>query len=311
MHAIKLLTAGILLLMSATGIAEETSDIKVNALAARMQQIEQALNNNALLDMAKRMAALQREVRELRGENERLVYELNSIKTLQREQYMDIDRRLQSLSATAITTAPAATTVPAGTTTAAGTGTTGSPEGSASDLTASTAISTAPATVPQDISTTAVPDASSIPAPSEPVATATIGQVVSPEAAIDAARDYKNAFTLLKGGKYDDSIAAFESFLQRHPDSKYAANAQYWLAEANYVSRRYPRALVEFSTVVNKYPASSKLADARLKLGFTHYELGQYQEARDELTRLRAQFPNSSVASLAQQRLERMSREGN
>jgi len=52
------------------------------------------------------------------------------------------------------------------------------------------------------------------------------------------------------------------------------------------------------------------VADAKLKLGFTHYELGQYEESRIELTRLRAQFPNSSVASLAQQRLERMAREG-
>ena len=46
-------------------------------------------------------------------------------------------------------------------------------------------------------------------------------------------------------------------------------------------------------------------------LGFTYYELEKYEEARVELTRLRAQFPNSSVATLAQQRLERMSREGN
>ena len=135
--------------------------------------------------------------------------------------------------------------------------------------------------------------------------------MVSPETASEVVEEYKNAFTLLKSGKYDDSIASFESFLRKHPDSKYAANAQYWLAEANYVTRRYPQALVEFSAVVTKYPASSKLADARLKLAFTHYELGQFEEARAELTRLRAQFPNSSVASLAQERLGRMSREGN
>ena len=67
---------------------------------------------------------------------------------------------------------------------------------------------------------------------------------------------------------------------------------------------------MEFSKVINTYPVSSKVADARLKLGFTHYELGQYEEARIELTRVRAQFPNSTVANLAQQRLERMSREG-
>ena len=69
-------------------------------------------------------------------------------------------------------------------------------------------------------------------------------------------KDYKNAFTLLKQGKYDDSIVAFNGFLQTHSDSKYASNAQYWLAEANYVSKKYPQALTEFSKVIEQYPAS-------------------------------------------------------
>ncbi len=284
MRVINFLVAGFVLLPAVVS-AEEITDVKVSALAERMQKIEQVLNNQALIDLAQRTAALQREVRELRGENERLRYELDSIKTLQREQFLSIDRRLQSMSATPATAKPAEV-------------------GSESTITATTET---PVPTAQDISSPAEVDVSSEPATSEPAGT---GQVVLLGAATDATRDYKTAFTLLKGGKYDDSIAAFELFLQKHPDSKYAANAQYWLAEANYVSKRYPRALAEFATVVSKYPASSKLADARLKLGFTYYELGQYQEARDELTRLRAQFPNSNVAKMAQQRLERMSREG-
>ena len=284
MRVIIFLAAGFVLLPAVVS-AEEITDAKVSALAERMQKIEQVLNNQALIDLAQRTAALQREVRELRGEIERLRYELDSIKTLQREQFLSIDRRLQSVSATPATAKPAEA-------------------GSESTITATTEI---PVPAAQDISPPAEVDVSSGPAASEPAAT---GQVVLLGAATDATRDYKTAFTLLKGGKYDDSIAAFELFLHKHPDSKYAANAQYWLAEAKYVSKRYPRALAEFSTVVSKYPASSKLADARLKLGFTYYELGQYQEARDELTRLRAQFPNSNVAKMAQQRLERMSREG-
>ena len=285
-RSIFILTVGILLL-PAIVIAEEAPDANVSALTERMQKIEKILNNQALLDMAQRTAALQREVRELRGENERLRYELNSVKTLQREQYLDIDRRLQSLSTTATTA-----------------GDLGDGTGSESGL-AAVPDGSSPAV--QGVSATPESDASTTPAPTEPVVT---GRVVSLGATSDATKDYKTAFTLLKGGKYDESIAAFELYLQKHPDSKYAANAQYWLAEANYVSKRYPRALAEFSTVVSKYPASSKLADARLKLGFTYYELEQYQEARAELTRLRAQFPNSNVAKMAQERLERMSREG-
>ena len=120
---------------------------------------------------------------------------------------------------------------------------------------------------------------------------------------------YRNAFLLLKQRRHDESISAFEDFLATYPNSKYSANAQYWLAEANYVTKRYDRALTEFQKVLDQYPTSSKVPDARLKMGYTYYELEQWEDARVTLTRLRAQFPNSTVAGLAQQRLERMERE--
>ncbi len=282
---IKLLVAVALMLVSTIVVADKATDAKVNALDARMQRIERVVDNQALLNMAQRIEALQREVQELRGENERLVHEINTLKIRQREQYLDIDRRLQSS-----TSVPGTASIPA----SSGVSVTNTEGMQSQDVTQSP-----PTSLPPSATST-----------SSQIETTTSGTTVATVASSDVAQDYKNAFTLLKQGKYDDSIVAFGSFLQTHPDSKYAANAQYWLAEANYVSKHYPQALSEFSKVVNKYPASSKVADARLKLGFTHYELGQYEEARVELTRLRAQFPNSTVASLAQQRLERMSREG-
>ncbi len=282
---IKLLVAVALMLVSTIVVADKATDAKVNALDARMQRIERVVDNQALLNMAQRIEALQREVQELRGENERLVHEINTLKIRQREQYLDIDRRLQSS-----TSVPGTASIPA----SSGVSVTNTEGMQSQDVTQSP-----PTSLPPSATST-----------SSQIETTTSGTTVATVASSDVAQDYKNAFTLLKQGKNDDSIVAFGSILQTHPDSKYAANAQYWLAEANYVSKRYPQALSEFSKVVNKYPASSKVADARLKLGFTHYELGQYEEARVELTRLRAQFPNSTVASLAQQRLERMSREG-
>ena len=110
--------------------------------------------------------------------------------------------------------------------------------------------------------------------------------------------------------KYEESIVAFDGFLKAHPKSKFAANAQYWQAEAHYKVKNYEQALAAFKKVIDKYPASAKVPDARLKLGFTYYELEKWEEARQTLTRLRAQFPNSSVAGLAQQRLELMDTQG-
>lgn len=293
MYIFRLTIAIAIILSSSVAIAGKETDTKIDSLDARMQRIERVVDNQALLNMAKRIEDLQRQVQELRGENERLAHELSTLKLRQREQYLELDSRMQGSSGTAnAVSTPIASSATQNNTTAAQT-------------TLTTEI------IPAQRETT---EATSIPSTSATVATAgaatTSGTTVSETASTDAAQDYKNSFTLLKQGKYDDSIVAFESFLQTHPGSKYAANAQYWLAEANYVSKRYPQALTEFTKVINQYPVSSKVPDAKLKLGFTYYELEKYEEARVELTRLRAQFPNSSVATLAQQRLERMSREG-
>ena len=121
---------------------------------------------------------------------------------------------------------------------------------------------------------------------------------------------YRDAFLLLKQGRHIESIEAFQQFLSGYPNSKYTANAQYWLAEAVYVRKQYDQALIEFTKVVEDYPMSSKVSDARLKVGYTFYELGRWKESREILTQLRAELPDSTVAGLAQQRLERLEREG-
>jgi len=263
--------------VSTVAVAHKSNNERLDAIDARMLKVERVANSEALVKMSQKISAMQREIQQLRGENEQLTHELNSLKTRQREQFLDIDRRLQTSSGGVMINN-------------SGTSDGVLLDNSSVQATQSTGVITS---TDQQVATTTTNSAT--------VATTTSN---------DAAQDYKNAFTLLKQGKYDDSIVAFNGFLQTHSASKYASNAQYWLAEANYVSKRYPQALAEFTKVIEQYPASSKVADAKLKLGFTHYELGQYEQSRVELTRLRAQFPNSSVASLAQQRLERMAREG-
>lgn len=270
---LKLMVTLVLLQVSTMAVAHKANNERLDAMDARMQRVERIANSEALVNLSQRINALQREIQQLRGENEQLTHELNTLKTRQREQYLDIDRRLQT-------------------------------SGSMTNQSSS-----ADGVLLNNNSVDQTQTSDAVSNTDQQITTAN-GATVSSSASNAAAEDYKNAFTLLKQGKYDDSITAFNGFLASHSQSKYASNAQYWLAEANYVSKRYPQALSEFTKVIEQYPASSKVADAKLKLGFTHYELGQYEESRVELTRLRAQFPNSSVASLAQQRLERMAREG-
>jgi TolA-binding protein len=50
--------------------------------------------------------------------------------------------------------------------------------------------------------------------------------------------------------------------------------------------------------------------DAQLKMGYIHYEQGNWVAAREQLQSLVQRFPDSTAARLANERLQRMSREG-
>lgn len=151
-------------------------------------------------------------------------------------------------------------------------------------------------------------------APVPPPSTASVPVVAAPAFAStggkDGAQQYTAAFDLLKEGQYSKSIAAFDSFLTSYPQSKYADNAQYWLGEANYVSRQYKTALDAFQTLIAKFPDSSKISGARLKIGYTYYELKNWAAAKDALMQVVKLYPDTTVASKANDRLERMKREG-
>ena len=91
---------------------------------------------------------------------------------------------------------------------------------------------------------------------------------------------YDEALELLKEGRYNDASAAFQSFLKTYPGSSYADNAQYWLGEVYYVTRKFKPALAEFGKVLTNIRDSTKIADAKLKMGYIHYEkkTGQKRE---------------------------------
>lgn len=141
------------------------------------------------------------------------------------------------------------------------------------------------------------------------------GKVSSPTAVVagdvDGQDAYSQAFTLLKEGQYKESITAFEAFRKNYPDSKYADNAQYWLGEANYVSRDYKKALTEFQQLIAQYPDSSKNAGARLKIGYVYFELKNWSAANEALQQVVKLYPDTTVAKKANERLQRMKREGN
>jgi tol-pal system protein YbgF len=269
------LTTAAVELSTPVDAADPVTDQRLENIDNRVTRLEGLLDNKVLLDMLQRMDELQRELQATRDAADLIGHELESIRERQRELYLDIDQRLRTLEA--VISEPATARA--------------KPMPSAAER----------------------PDAVTAPPPSPAID----GQIAAeqPGAAPPGPRAsdteaYRDAFNLLTSGRYGEAITAFNQFLTDYPQSSYGGNAQYWLAEANYVSGDYARAAEEFNKVIEQYPDSPKVPDAKLKLGFTHYELQQWQAARTVLSEINQEYPNTSVAQLAENRLERMDREG-
>lgn len=147
-------------------------------------------------------------------------------------------------------------------------------------------------------------------APQSP-ATATDRPPETSVAAGDPAKEqatYDAAYSLLRPEqrRYPEAIKAFNSFLRKYPGSDLADNAQYWLAEAYYVTQDNASALAAFRQLTDKYPDSPKVPGALLKMGYILDAEGEKTEARKHLKQVLNKYPSSPAAGMARQRLNTM-----
>ncbi|HEX7028289.1 MAG TPA: YbgF trimerization domain-containing protein, partial [Gammaproteobacteria bacterium] len=176
--------AGMLALVIATGAAAGTRD-DIEALQTGQKDLEGRLalleaQNQGLLEMLKMVEQLQAELRQLRGDVEYQMNELEGLRKRQRELYLDIDRRLSDLQWQPDASGGSATPADGAPSAAAG----GVDKGAAAEGS------------PED------------------------GQGAERER-----NEYKEAFEILREGRYPQAIEAFTRFLQKYPDSGYADNA--------------------------------------------------------------------------------------
>lgn len=107
-------------------------------------------------------------------------------------------------------------------------------------------------------------------------------------------------------GDYDAALAGFKLFIEVHPQSALAANAQYWIGECQYRLGHYHNALISFYNVRSYNPVSPKLAASAFKIGQTYSKLGDYHKARLMFDRVLDQYSEGPEAHLARKALNVM-----
>ncbi len=270
------------------------------SLAERVARLEQqsyagsGSDDGTMLEMLNRLDQMRSELRDLRGLVEEQTFEIEGLKRRQRDQYLDVDRRLQAAESgnSAINTAQLPSTAvrfsqPSPVQT----------QGIGERAQFSRDEPELRSPIDAQIQSTALAGNQ------RPVAN-TLGDPVAEK------RAYESAFADLKDGRYADAAESFTQFLKLFPVGDYTDNAQYWLGESFYVTRNYRIALDSFQKLINQFPGSTKVPDALLKIGYTYYELAQWVEARTTLEKVSKDYAGTTVARLAQGRLRAMRLEG-
>ncbi len=242
------------------------------SLADRVARLEQQAQNKdqSGTGMVNQMQQLQSQVQQLQGQIEELQHQLQTLEDKNKAQYTDLDARMGRLEGGSAGAAAATGNNPPQTQA-------GNPAAAAS------AAAGSPASQP---------------------ATAGSNAAAGDPAAAQAAYDV--AFKAIRAGNYVEASREFRSFIQQYPNHALAPNAWYWLGESYYATTNYPVALESFQQLLNQFPQSDKAPDALLKVGYSQLELKQTAAAKATLTKVTTKYPGSRVASLAQERLQRL-----
>ena len=118
-------------------------------------------------------------------------------------------------------------------------------------------------------------------------------------------KEYEAALNQFKANKYKEAAWGFSAFVQKHPNSSLAPNAQFWLGNAWVAQRNCAKAIEAHSVVTTKYADNAKAPDSWLAIATCQQEMGNATAAKRSLETVVAKYPNSPAADTAQQRLKK------
>ncbi|MBD3670753.1 MAG: tol-pal system protein YbgF [Gammaproteobacteria bacterium] len=127
---------------------------------------------------------------------------------------------------------------------------------------------------------------------------------------LDEQKDYQQGINLLKEFRYAQAAKAFDAYLNKYPQGRYAPIARYWLADSYYSDRKYKPAIEQYQLLLKEYSDSPKAPQALLKVGYSQAELKQWAEARKTMEQVIASYPKTTEADLATRYLQRLKQQG-
>ena len=141
------------------------------------------------------------------------------------------------------------------------------------------------------------------PAPNSgaPPAVAPVNPGISPRRMYDTAwADYTN-------GQWVLAVEGFEAYLKTFPRSELADDAQFYVGQTHFADGQFRDAVSAFEQVLLNYPDGDVVPEASYKRGLALDQLGETDRARQAFELVATNFPDSTMATLAQQALDRLS----
>ena len=106
---------------------------------------------------------------------------------------------------------------------------------------------------------------------------------------------FQQAFTLLRGQKYEGAIKAFQNFKDNYQENILSGSAHYWLGEIYLLNKEYQKAALEWGEGYEKYPKSIKAPDMLYKLSESLVYLEKVADSCGVLKTFTEKFTDSKL----------------
>ncbi|HTQ15287.1 MAG TPA: tol-pal system protein YbgF [Rhizomicrobium sp.] len=117
--------------------------------------------------------------------------------------------------------------------------------------------------------------------------------------------EFDKAMNMLARAQYDQALAAFQAFVDKHPDDTLAPQALYWIGDIYFVQKDYVNASRSLALGIKKYPTSERAPASLLKLAETMIAMDRKKDGCTALAALPSRYPKADKAVTAKAASER------